>query len=248
MIPKIIHYCWFGGKPLPEDAEKCIRSWEKFFPDYEIKRWDESNFNVNIIPYTSQAYAGKKYAFVSDYARFWILYNYGGIYFDTDVEVIRSFDSIIQTGPFMGEENAFNPELTAISLGVNAGLGIGAYPKMDLYRQILNLYKNLKFKRRDGSYDKTTVVTYVTRILIENGLKNTPDIQEIQGIKIYPKEYFCPLDYRTGELTITPNTVSIHQYVASWHTKSDARKDKLIRFLPAPILRFLLAIKRIINR
>ncbi len=94
-IPKIIHYCWFGGKPLPKMANKCIASLKKYLPDYEIKQWDESNFDVNIIPYTQQAYEAKKYAFVSDYARFWILYNYGGLYFDTDVKVIKSMEDRI---------------------------------------------------------------------------------------------------------------------------------------------------------
>ena len=104
MIPKIIHYCWFGRNPLPELAQKCIASWKKYLPDYEIKEWNEDNFDVNIIPYTAEAYAAKKYAFVSDYARFWILYKYGGIYFDTDVEVIRPIDDIIAKGNFMGCE------------------------------------------------------------------------------------------------------------------------------------------------
>ncbi len=104
MIPKVIHYCWFGGNPLPESAQKCIASWRKFLPDYEIKEWNESNFDVNAIPYTAQAYAAKKYAFVSDYARFSILYDNGGLYFDTDVEVIRPMDDIIENGPFMGFE------------------------------------------------------------------------------------------------------------------------------------------------
>ena len=99
MIPKVIHYCWFGGKPLPELAEKCLASWRKYLPGYEIRRWDESNFDINILPYTREAYGAKKYAFVSDYARFWILYNQGGIYFDTDVEVIAPLDSIIAAGP-----------------------------------------------------------------------------------------------------------------------------------------------------
>ena len=96
MIPKIIHYCWFGRNPLPQSAIKCINSWKKFFPDYEIKEWNEQNFDVNIIPYTSEAYQAKKYAFVSDYARMWVLYNYGGIYFDTDVEVIKPMKDIVE--------------------------------------------------------------------------------------------------------------------------------------------------------
>ena len=104
MIPKIIHYCWFGRNSLPASAQKCIASWRKYFPDYEIKEWNEDIFNVNIIPYTQQAYEAQKYAFVSDYARFWILYHYGGLYFDTDVEVIKSFDDIVDKGAFMGLE------------------------------------------------------------------------------------------------------------------------------------------------
>ena len=115
MIPKIIHYCWFGRNPLPESAQKCIASWKKFLPDYEIKEWNEDNFDVNIIPYTKEAYEAKKYAFVSDYARFWILYKYGGLYFDTDVEVIKPMDDIIERGPFMGIEvpanNAGTPKV-----------------------------------------------------------------------------------------------------------------------------------------
>ena len=110
-IPKIIHYCWFGRSPLPELAKKCIASWRKYFPDYEIKEWNEDNFDVNSILYTSQAYQAKKYAFVSDYARFWILYMYGGLYFDTDVEVIRPMDDIIQRGPFMGCEKPYKKGL-----------------------------------------------------------------------------------------------------------------------------------------
>ena len=102
MIPQTIHYCWFGGNPLPESAQKCIASWRRYFPDWEIKEWNESNFDVDSIPYTTQAYRAKKYAFVSDYARFKILYEHGGVYFDTDVEVIKSFNDILGWGPFMG--------------------------------------------------------------------------------------------------------------------------------------------------
>ncbi|MDE6612292.1 MAG: glycosyl transferase, partial [Muribaculaceae bacterium] len=106
MIPKTIHYCWFGRNPLPESALKCIASWRKYFPDYQIIEWNEDNFDVNAIPYTAQAYAAKKYAFVSDYARFKILYDHGGLYFDTDVEVIKPFDDILERGAFMGFELA----------------------------------------------------------------------------------------------------------------------------------------------
>ena len=104
MIPKIIHYCWFGGNPLPELAIKCIESWKKYLPDYEIKEWNESNFDINCCAYVREAYEAKKWAFVSDYARFWILYQHGGLYFDTDVELIKSIDDLIVKGAFMGCE------------------------------------------------------------------------------------------------------------------------------------------------
>ena len=135
MIPKIIHYCWFGRNPLPELARKCIASWRKYLPDYEIKEWNEDNFDVNIIPYTAEAYAQKKYAFVSDYARFWILYRYGGIYFDTDVEVIRPLDDIIARGCFMGFETDPAPKQSGVDACVNPGLGLGVAPGLGLIKK-----------------------------------------------------------------------------------------------------------------
>lgn len=216
-IPKVIHYCWFGKKPLPELAIKCIKSWKDYLPDYEIKRWDESNFDIRSIPYISQAYDAKKYAFVSDYARFWILYNYGGLYFDTDVEVINNMDAIIQSGSFIGCEGEYNSAISKTAsgwnLGVNPGLGLGAPCKLPIFKEILDLYQKLTF----SSTHLTTVVTYVTNILCNHGLKNLPDIQEIEGLRIYPKDYFCPKDYESGEIILTQNTVSIHHYDASWH-------------------------------
>ncbi len=212
-IPQIIHYCWFGGKPLPELAEKCIASWNKYLPDYDIKRWDESNFDVNIIPYTAQAYEARKYAFVSDYARFWILYNYGGLYFDTDVEVIRPMDDIIAAGPFMGCENPATPGL---GLGVNPGLGLGVNPGLGLYKEILDKYESLEFTNKDGSLNLKTVVEYTTELLCCKGLINTSEIQDIAGVKIYPADFFCPKSIKTGKVTLTLNTHSIHHFDGSW--------------------------------
>ena len=131
MIPKKIHYCWFGRNPLPESAKKCIASWRKYFPDYEIIEWNEDNYDVNKIPYTQQAYAAKKYAFVSDYARFDILYQHGGIYFDTDVEVIKSFDDVLEHGAFMGCEIDGS---SRSGIAVAPGLGIAAAPGLGLYK------------------------------------------------------------------------------------------------------------------
>ena len=211
MIPKRIHYCWFGRNPLPESAQKCIISWRKFFPDYEIKEWNEDNFDVNEIPYTEQAYRVGKYAFVSDYARFKILYEHGGIYFDTDVEVIKSFDEILSEGAFMGCE-LNTPQYSA----VNPGLGLGAQPGLKLYSEILNKYSTLSFYNKDGTYNLTTIVKHTTDILILHGLTTTDEIQTIENIRIYPKEYFNPLNDNTGQLEITPNTHSIHWYSKTW--------------------------------
>ena len=150
MIPKKIHYCWFGRNPLPPLALKCIESWKRYLPDYEIKEWNEDNFDVNMIPYTKEAYEAKKYAFVSDYARYWILYQYGGLYFDTDVEIIKNMDDIIARGPFMGCENEANLGATSTELG----LGLGCNPGLLFYKEMLDLYGTLHFVNPNGSYNQ----------------------------------------------------------------------------------------------
>lgn len=217
-IPKKIHYCWFGGNPLPGSAIRCIESWRKFFPDYEIIEWNERNFDVNAVPYTRQAYEAKKYAFVSDYARFKILYEQGGLYFDTDVEVIKPFDDILCRGAFMGME------LTAPQSGaVNPGLGLGVAPGLGLLKELIDGYATRRFINPDGTYDTTTIVTYTTDLLIQKGLQSTNDIQIVDGVTIYPKEYFNPLNDNTGKLDITANTHSIHWYSKTWLEVSPLR-------------------------
>ncbi|MEE1059147.1 MAG: glycosyltransferase, partial [Treponema sp.] len=141
MIPKKIHYCWFGGNPLPDFAKRCIESWRKFFPDYEIIEWNEHNYDVHKIPYISQAYNAKKFAFVSDYARFDILYEHGGLYFDTDVEVIKPFDDLVEKGAFAGVEC---PGKLA------AGLGLASPAASPIYKEILDSYKISNFINQDG--------------------------------------------------------------------------------------------------
>ena len=229
MIPKVINYCWFGRNPLPESAIKCINSWKKFLPDYEIKEWNEDNFDVNIIPYTQEAYASKKYAFVSDYARFWILYNYGGLYFDTDVEIIKSIDDIVERGPFMGVE------VEATSRGktplVAPGLGLGVNPGLGLYKELLDYYEPLHFWDKDGKPNEITIVHHTTNVLVANGLQPVNEIQYVAGIWIYPKEYFNPLNDNTGVLKITDNTRSIHWYSKTWLRKRNPVRIWVVRII-----------------
>ena len=229
-IPHVIHYCWFGHNPLPPLAQKCIASWRKFLPDYEIKEWNEENFDVNAIPYTREAYAAKKYAFVSDYARFKILYEQGGLYFDTDVEVIRPLDDIIARGPFMGCER---DATGATAPAVPPGLGLGVNPGLGLYKEILDFYATQHFqKNAKGSYD--TVVDYTTQILCRHGLKNIADIQLVADVWIYPKEYFNPIEH-VNNIIITNRTVSIHHYAGTWLPLSQKIKKKIINLLGAKI-------------
>ena len=237
MIPKVIHYCWFGGNPLPKSAQKCIASWRKYLPDYEIKEWNESNFDVNIIPYTAEAYKAKKYAFVSDYARFWILYKYGGLYFDTDVEVIKNMDDIIAKGPFMGCENEAKAGAMPAQLGVAPGLGLGVNPGLGLYGEILNWYNTHHFITWTGVIEKN-VVDITTEILNKNGIEILDEgVLKSSGILIYPKEYFCPKDYITGEMNITDKTKSIHHYSATWVGNKRTFVDKVIKRLKFILIR-----------
>ncbi len=231
-IPKKIHYCWFGGNPLPELAVKCIESWKKYCPDYEIIEWNESNFDVNCCDYVSEAYKAKKWAFVSDYARFKILYEHGGLYFDTDVEVINPFDDIVSKGAFMGREDDS-------LLAVAPGLALGVCAGHEMYKELLKAYHSRHFINEDGSHNLKTVVDYTTEIFAKHGLKKDSEIQLVDGIYVYPKEYFCPMDYISGKLDITENTYSIHHYSASWHNEKEkyafVLQRKLNRRLPKRI-------------
>jgi hypothetical protein len=179
-------------------------------PNYEIKEWNESNFDVNAIQYTSQAYQQGKYAYVSDYARLWILYQYGGIYFDTDVELIKSFADIIAEGAFMGIEQ------DGANICVAPGLALGAEAGMDIYREIIQLYKATSYYKADGTPRAGLVVQYTTDALRRRGLQLQNVKQYIAGINIYPNDYFNPLDDATGRLTLTANSHSIHHYSKTW--------------------------------
>lgn len=232
MIPLKIHYCWFGHKPLPDLAKKCIASWKKYLPEHQIIEWNEDNFDINQIPYTAQAYKCKKYAFVSDFARFKIMYEYGGIYFDTDVEVIKSMDDILAKGPFFGIEASNKNSLCA------PGLGFACYPKQDLCKEMLNYYENTNFIRSNGDMNLKTVVHIFSEILQKRDICPSTKLTKYNGVYFYPPEYFCPINYYTGEQKFTSNTHTIHHYAASWKSKYDNVPfiTKIWKFLHLPQL------------
>lgn len=214
-IPRVIHYCWFGHGKLSQEGKNCIASWREFFPGYEIIEWNEANFDINCCTYVKEAYEQKKWAFVSDVARFKILNECGGLYFDTDVEVIRSFEDILPLGPFLGFEKDPIPDK---SVGVVApGLGMGAYAKMPFLEQILKGHYNSHFLTNRGRQVRgETVVTRTTEYLIKQGLQAKQGVQEVAGFRIYPTEYFCPRSFESETLRVTSHTHSIHHYDASW--------------------------------
>ena len=234
-IPKIIHYCWFGRSELPPLAKKCIASWKKFFPDYEIKEWNEDNFDVNQTSYTKNAYKCKKYAFVSDYARFKILNDNGGIYFDTDVEVIRSMDKVISQAPYMGIESELNfSDQETINNSVNPGLGMASPAQHPFFKDMIDLYGALHFEIGKKDYALKTVTQHTSEMLLKKGWHPQKGIvTKIDDLTIFPKQYFCPFSNKTRTFEITESTYSIHHYASSWLTKQQKiiNKNKYISLL-----------------
>lgn len=228
MIPKIIHYCWFGGKPLPKLARKCKKSWEKFFPDYEIKEWNETNYNVNAVPYTKYCYEHKLWAYLSDYVRLDVVEKEGGLYFDTDVEVVRRADDLLQScHAYFGWET---PEY------LNTGLGFAAEAHHPSVKEMLAMYDGLvvdsiyQYDRMQGCPQLNT------RALLPFGLRQDGTKQNVCDAMILPSDYMCPFHDATGEMTKTENTISIHWFSKSPHGKCAAWKMRFTR----PMRRLLL--------
>ncbi len=218
MPNKTIHYIWLGGKKKPHVIRQCIKSWRKFFPGWDIKEWNESNVNLDINRYCRQAYDARKYAFASDVLRFDILYRYGGIYFDTDVKVLKSFAPLMeQCDAFSGFEN----ECVAPGLVLYS-----KEPNNPLFAQMLKSYEEREFLTKANGYDLKTVVQQFTEILIEHGLVCNNTLQTVDGFTVFPKEYFCPADYSGILSNQTDNTYSVHLFAASWLPRRD--KCKLV--------------------
>ncbi len=213
-IPKILHYCWFGGKPKPPLAEKCIRSWRKFCPDFEIREWNESNFDLEQVPaYVRQAYEAGRWAFVTDYVRLRALTEVGGVYLDTDVEIVRPLEPFLKHEAFAGFEH-----LERVQTGV-----LACRKGFPLFQEFLAYYDTAVFRRPDGSMDTTTNVEILTGICRKKGLVFNDTFQVVDGLAVYPREVFCPVDYDTMKLKKTRKTVTIHWFSGSWQTQEDLR-------------------------
>ena len=207
MIPKIIHYCWFGRGPKNELALKCIESWKKYLPDYEIKEWNEDNFDVNMYTYAKEALENRKFAFVTDVVRLYALYIEGGVYMDTDVEVLKTYDPFLHHKMFSGFETNWT-----VPTGMMAAEMGSIWAK-----ELLDGYNDRKFVLEDGSFDQRTNTEVITAYMKEKGLKLDNTYQDIPGLcTMYPSEYFCPKDHRTGLIHCTKNTICIHHFAGSW--------------------------------
>lgn len=226
MIPKIIHYCWFGGNPLPDLAQKCIASWKKYLSDYEIKEWNESNFDINSNVYVKEAYEARKFAFVTDYVRLYAMYHEGGIYMDTDVEVIKPLDGLLKYEAVSGFESP-----TQIPTGLMA-----CRKGYHFFKELLDDYSDIHFIRPDGSFDLTTNVTRITEHCLKYGLKQNNILQTINGFTLLPKDYLCPKSYQDGKIYLTENSYTIHHFAGSWvgqeEIQSKILSDKLKGLIP----------------
>ena len=222
MIPKIIHYCWFGRGEKPELAKKCIASWRKFCPDFEIREWNEDNCDYLAMPFMAEAYAAKKYAFVSDVMRLIVLEQYGGVYFDTDVEVVRDISPLLNDEGFIGFEN---------NRFVNSGQVMAAVPHQPIVQAMIDEYKKLHYMQPDSSVMPVGCPRLNSDVLERFGLIRNGQEQIVAGIHVYPDDYFSPMDSTTGKLTKTENTYSIHWYSMSWLPKRTQIRAKLGRIV-----------------
>lgn len=217
-IPKIIHFCWFGGNPLPPLARKCIASWRKFCPDYKIVKWSEKNFDLDCCPYVREAYQAKKWAFVSDVARLYALATFGGVYMDTDVEVIKPIDKLLQYDAVSGFESD-----TEIPTGLMA-----SRKNHPLMKELLEEYNDIHFMQENGEPDFTTNVTRITNTCLKYGFVANNKKQTVGGFTLLPKDFLCPKDYRTDTLSITENTLTIHHFNGSWLTPQEKYMSHLM--------------------
>lgn len=206
-IPKILHYCWFGKKSIPDRYREWMKSWKKYCPDYEIIEWNEANYDITKNKYMEQAYEAKRWGFVSDYARLDIIYQYGGVYLDTDVELLKTLNELLYQKGFCGFEDEYY---------VATGLGFGAVAKSNAVRKMRDYYNDVNFKYDDGKYNMTVCPIHQTKCLIKYGLVPNGGYQQLSDINVYPKSFFSPLNRFTGQIIKNKDTFSIHHGDASW--------------------------------
>ncbi len=219
MIPKTIHYCWFGKNPLPQIAVKCIESWKKYAGDFQIVEWNEDNFDVSQAPeYVKQAYQEKRWAFVSDYARLKVVYDNGGIYLDTDVELVRSIDKLLDNNAYFAMDQ---------KCLVASGLGFGAVKGAPILLDIMKQYETLSFFNENREPNPTPCPITETAVLKKHGLQQTDSVQTLENsVVVFPWEYFDPMDRDFGKIKKTRNTYSIHHYSALWKSEEEQKKRK----------------------
>lgn len=220
-VPKIIHYCWFGGKPLSDSAQHCLDSWKKYCPDYNIIQWDETNFDVFCCAYSKEAYNAKKWAFVSDVARLSVLKKYGGVYMDTDVELIKPIDDLLAHPGVLGFETNTTLQTAFLICRKNCWL----------IEELLNDYDTRHFLRPDGSYDQTPNVDRMTQKCMEHGLQCNGKYQIIRDLVVFPWDYFSPKDHQTGVIALSPNSYLIHHFEASWYSQKQQAWLRFDRWL-----------------
>lgn len=235
MIPKIIHYCWFGRGEMPELARKCIASWHEFMPEYEYKLWNEDNFDVNAIPYVKEAYEAKKYAFVSDYVRLWALKKEGGVYLDTDVEIFKSFNDLLSYDAFAGFEGSkHSPVGTCVMASKVNGLWVS---------EILGAYLNRHFVKEDGTFDLITNVQFITAMMCTQGFTPDGKEQNYKDLHVFPVDYFSPR-HTTGEYIQTEHTYCDHLGMGSWTGSGNGWKVKIGRMVGRKTMIVLIKLKR----
>ena len=226
MIPKVIHYCWFGRGKMPKLAEICIASWKKHLPEYELHLWNEDTFDVNSNLFTKQAYESRKFAFVTDYVRLYALHKHGGIYMDTDVEVIKNMDYFLQFPAFSGFEDEIN-----IPTGLMASSKGGNWVKF-----LLSYYNDMPFIKEDGSFHAVTNTITIGEMTKKLGFIPNNQYQCLSNeVHLFPKDYFCPKSQVSGKIEITKNTYCIHHFSGSWMSSKKKRltvvKRKLMNVL-----------------
>lgn len=219
MIPKIIHFCWMSDDRYPSMINKCIDSWKTVMPDYQIIKWDTSNFDISLFPYAEQAMSVNKYAFVSDIVRLYSLYQIGGIYLDSDIQVYKRFDSLLKNKAFTGFEDENN-------IGVWL---LASEPHNPIFKEMLDCYKGKNFILPDGTMDMTPNPQILAPIFVRHGLKLNNTYQKLDNITVYPTEYFCPLDYTTGSMNRTDNTYCIHLFNGAWMPSDAKHQEELCR-------------------